>query len=541
MEAMSSAAAAAAATTVNHHMPKTEESTPLLGQASNNQHLEGDDPFGKPVSPGKTRRNGSASSNSGTTAATAAAGGDSTQVQMASSGGDDDNASNSSSSSSYDIFFENRDDENAISNCDTIIHLLKGNIGTGILAMPSAIQNSGLVAGTVGLVFLSVFCVTCMHMLVNSAGKLCRRTGKSSMTYPDVAEHAFASGSFPVLKRFKNVARRFIIVFLCLTQLGFCCVYFVFVSESLKMVMDHHFSEMNSKIYMAIILVPMLLLCSIRNLKYLSPISMLANLLQMVGLGLTFFYLFKDLPSTWERKAFATWGQLPLYFGTAIYAFEGIGVVLPLENQMREPRAMRGWNGVLNTSMVIVTCLYIAIGFFGYLKYGEMVKGAITLNLPVEEWLAQMIIIMMALAIFFSYGLQFYVPLELMLPTMKEKVPENYHVPAEFVLRYTIVLVTFSLAAAIPNLGDLISLVGAFSSSTLALMAPTAIYLIVNYEDLRGVRGRVIIFANVFLFMVGFIGMVAGTYVSVGNIVDHLTGGGDHIPPPPPSHQETML
>lgn len=64
---------------------------------------------------------------------------------------------------------------------------------------------------------------------------------------------------------------------------------------------------------------------------------------------------------------------------------QGIGVVLPLENQMRTPHEMRGWNGVLNTSMILVSCLYIAVGFFGYLKYGDQVAGSITLNLPVDE------------------------------------------------------------------------------------------------------------------------------------------------------------
>lgn len=78
-------------------------------------------------------------------------------------------------------------------------------------------------------------------------------------------------------------------------------------------------------------------------------------------------------------------GQLPLFFGTAMYAFEGIGVVLPLENQMRSPMDLRGWNGVLNTSLVIVTALYIGMGFFGYLKYGEEVLGSITLNLPMSS------------------------------------------------------------------------------------------------------------------------------------------------------------
>merc|ERR1712193_352405 len=123
----------------------------------------------------------------------------------------------------------------------------------------------------------------------------------------------------------------------------------------------------------------------------------------MVGLGLVFFYLLQDLPATWERKAYADWKQYPLYFGTAIYAFEGIGVVLPLENQMKTPRDMRGWNGVLNTSMILVSCLYIGVGFFGYLKYGDTVAGSITLNLPVDEFLAILVKIMMSLAIFFSY------------------------------------------------------------------------------------------------------------------------------------------
>ena len=77
--------------------------------------------------------------------------------------------------------------------------------------------------------------------------------------------------------------------------------------------------------------------------------------------------------------------QYPLFFGTAMFTFEGIGVVLPIENQMKTPGDIRGWNGVLNMAMAMVTSLYMAVGFFGYLKYGEDVLGSITLNLPNNE------------------------------------------------------------------------------------------------------------------------------------------------------------
>merc|ERR1719411_1681035 len=121
-----------------------------------------------------------------------------------------------------------------------------------------------------------------------------------------------------------------------------------------------------------------------------------------------------------------------------------------------------------------------------------------------------MILVMMVLAIFFTYGLQFYVPLELVLPSVKSRVPENCHLAAEFILRYSMVLVTFGLAAAIPRLDLFISLVGAASSSTLALLAPAVIDTVTNWDSMTKLE----ISKNAFIFLFGFVGFVAGTFVS---------------------------
>ena len=99
------------------------------------------------------------------------------------------------------------------------------------------------------------------------------------------------------------------------------------------------------------------------------------------GLVIIFYFILTDLPSVDTVPKVATWSQLPLFFGTVVYAFEGIGVVLPLENNMKNPESLAGLTGVLNTSMVITAALYTAVGFYGYLKYGAAVKATITLNL----------------------------------------------------------------------------------------------------------------------------------------------------------------
>ena len=69
-----------------------------------------------------------------------------------------------------------RDDALSISNMETIIHILKGNIGIGVLTLPMALRNSGLIFGSLGLIFIAYLCVYCMMLLVNAAHRVRTRT-----------------------------------------------------------------------------------------------------------------------------------------------------------------------------------------------------------------------------------------------------------------------------------------------------------------------------------------------------------------------------
>lgn len=61
------------------------------------------------------------------------------------------------------------------SNADTLIHLLKGSLGTGILAMPNAFKHSGYVVGAVGTIAIGVICTYCIHLLIKAEYELCKR------------------------------------------------------------------------------------------------------------------------------------------------------------------------------------------------------------------------------------------------------------------------------------------------------------------------------------------------------------------------------
>ncbi|XP_024084904.1 proton-coupled amino acid transporter 1 isoform X2 [Cimex lectularius] len=406
--------------------------------------------------------------------------------------------------------------EHPTTNMDTMIHLLKGNIGTGILAMPDAFLNAGLALGTFGTLMMGAICTHCMHILVNCSHELCRRTQKPSLNFADVVQQAFITGP-PTFQPLSSFIRIVLNIFLVITQLGFCCVYFVFVARNLQQVANLYMPETSVTWYLFALLLPMILLNWVKNLKYLTPISLFAFILTITGLGMTFSYLLTDLPRTSTVKMFAPIAQWPLFFGTAIYAFEGIGVVLPLENNMKTPEDFGGLTGVLNTGMVIVACLYTAVGFFGYLRYGDNMKtGSVTLNISITEILGQTVRVMLALAIFLSYGLQFYVPMGIIWPFVMQRIDERYHKVGELVTRALLVVFTFCLAVAIPNLGAVISLVGALSSSTLALIFPPVIEIVTFWD--RGLT-KTTLCKDIAIALFGITGFLFGTYASLYDII----------------------
>lgn len=356
-----------------------------------------------------------------------------------------------------------------MSYLETIVHVFKGNIGPGLFAMGDAMKNAGLILGPVLTVIIGIVCVHCQHLLLQCSKRMRNKT--NMQTYPDFArtvELCFENGP-PRLRQWSKTMRIIVNVFLCVTQLGFCCVYFVFVSTNLQQVcltsiftsLSLNYGNMgnilqiwnqygitiNDYLNLVIICAPILLTSLITNLKYLAPCSVIASACMLIGTGITLYFSVGDLPSPSERNFVASWETMPLFFGTTLFAFEGISLVLPLQNAMKVPRNFHRPAGVLNVGMCFVTFLFTGLGCLGYLKYGDKVEGSLTLNLPEDDQLAQSVKLLISLGVLLGYALQFFIAIQIMWPGIQEKFgPFSHPIIGEFAFRTFMVLVTCKTA-----------------------------------------------------------------------------------------------
>lgn len=133
---------------------------------------------------------------------------------------------------------------------------------------------------------------------------------------------------------------------------------------------------------------------------------------------------------------------------------------------MERPKKFLGAFGVLNIGMVLVVFIYVGMGMMGYWKYGEQIESSITLNFPPTDTLvlfrlvtrscqllcnvflfyslAQAINILYSIAIYISYGLQGYVPVQIIFSDYLSKHLEgsNHKLLWEYLLRLACVILT---------------------------------------------------------------------------------------------------
>ncbi|OXU24256.1 hypothetical protein TSAR_006737 [Trichomalopsis sarcophagae] len=423
---------------------------------------------------------------------------------------------------SFDPFTE-RKVSNPTTDCDTLTHLLKASLGTGILAMPVAFQSAGLLVGVFATILVAFVCTHCAYILVKCAHVLYYKTRKTQMGFADVAETAFASG--PKWARpFAGPSRYLIQISLFITYYGTCSVYAVIVAANFNKVISYYMTptgeplvEINPRIIIAILLLPLILLSWIPDLKYLAPVSMAANVFMGTGLGITFYYLVKSIENFDNVAYIAPISEFPNFFSITIFAMEAIGVVMPLENSMKTPQHFVGICGVLNKGMSGVTMIYILLGFLGYAAFPGKAEGSITLNLPTEEIPAQIVQILIGLAVYCTFGLQFYVCLDIAWQGLKDRFQKKPNL-ANYVLRTVLVTGSVLIAIAVPTIAPFIGLIGAFCFSILGLLIPVFVET-VTYWDIGFGRFHWVAMKNVIICVIGLMALVFGSSNAVKDIL----------------------
>ena len=412
----------------------------------------------------------------------------------------------------------------------TLMHILKANIGIGLLSMPNAMQDAGYVLGPTVLILMGLVATHCMTLLVTCSRHLCKQLQLPALGYADVAELAV---TYKFKKRYLGLVARILVNFmLLLTQLGFCCTYVAFISKNLNLLIENSGGmPLNFRIIIAAILPIFILGSYIRSLKYLAPISLLANLCFLYSIIVIIIFCCITIARQGgigpDVQSFSTRPlSYPLYFGNVIFAFEGIGAVLPLENKLSKPQLFQP---ILWAGMFIVISSFVILGMIGYITFGSNLADVISLNLPVEilsplDLVYPVATLYLTFGIFSTYLLQFYVPMGIIEPIFLHRLKSSkLKFIGQIIIRTILVICTALVPIAVDKINLLIDFIGACSSSSLALIFPAALEII-TFWGVRRYRlsFSVWVIKDIIIVGIGLVGGVLGTAVAIYNIATSL-------------------
>lgn len=424
--------------------------------------------------------------------------------------------------------YEHRNHDHPNTFNGALMHLLKTSLGTGILAVPIAFKSSGLVVGLIGTVIIGALCTHTVTLLVSASLKMCKLIRVPKLSFAETVETVFQNGPKKI-RPFSTFARLFVDVALILTYVFSNSVYAVFVATTLKELAQVHIEEaktLDFSWYMIALMIPLLFLCQIRPLKFLVPFSSIANATMFTAFAISFYYMFGtiDQIDIRDRHLVTGFDGMPKFVSTLVFAMEGIGAIMPLENSMKDNKFL-GCPGVLYIAMSTIITVYASVGFVGYFVYGDGTHPSIISNLPPNDVLSQVARGCIAIAVFLTWLLQFYVPMEIVWRNVKEFFPKNWHNLAQIAIRGGTCIFAIYVGIIVPNLGAIIQFVGAIFFSTLGLFVPAVIDIVVKWEDGFGFMGWILI-KNILIMSFSIFALIAGS----ADAYDELMNGIQPMP-----------
>lgn len=276
----------------------------------------------------------------------------------------------------------------------TFFTLLKAFVGTGIMFLPKAFRNGGILFSSIVLVVVSLATSLCFRLLLQC------RVKYSKAGYGELGEAI-------VSKRFRSV----ILASITLSQLGFVCSGIIFTAENLESFLravtkGRHLplGTVSLILLQFIVLIPLAL---IRNISKLGPAALLADVFILIGIAYIWSYDISSLAQYGVNESVRLFNPsaFTLTIGSAIFTFEGIGLILPIQSSMAEPEH---FEYLLYLVMVIITVIFTSVGVLCYATFGEFTKIQIISNFPQESPLVNAVQFIYSLAVLVGEPVQLF-------------------------------------------------------------------------------------------------------------------------------------
>ncbi|CAH2984702.1 unnamed protein product [Chilo suppressalis] len=377
---------------------------------------------------------------------------------------------------------DHREPKCPISNWMAYFNLIRTGFGAGMLGLPLAMSQAGIILGTFLMIIIGLLITHMHHTLLNCLNEISRQLRIPHVSYRYGFRIALLHG--PAVCQF--IGKRgpaIITTFMLLSQLGICTVFVAFTSDSLKDLMDW---ESANPALLALLVPYLLLEYFMKTLKIISYISLLGNVLNLIGLILVFYHIFKD-----PRKDFTTVVHnamsLLFAFGIMLFNMSAISVVLTLDKALKNPKILTKKLGVLNIGMLVPTVVATIFSVLGYWAFGTMEENILR-SLPYDDNVSIVAIGIYLLAVAFAYPIQCYPAIQIILETVKNRdmldpPSESSLKIIETISRPCFVLLSFAVCYLAPFQAPIVAFVGHLCTTMLALVFPALMELCIRYPD----------------------------------------------------------